>query len=434
MGNAWLAEVGTDPLTRAREIGRAHSAFVSTHALSGVDAVRPVVAQSWLRSADARVEQAGDAPVTLVDEDLSGYRSRHPLASVIGLLRQLVGTVAEEGEHLMAVSDADGRLMWVEGHPVARARAERMNFVEGALWDEEHAGTNAPGTALALDHEVQIFATEHFRPAVQAWTCSAAPIHDPATGRPLGVVDITGDDGVANPLSLALVRAAARAAESELARRPSGLWLPGAGPPRLSALGRDEGLLRLDGRDVRLHRRHTEIMVLLMLSPDGMTGDQLASALYDGPANSTTLRVELTRLRRLIGDRLASRPYRLVGAGGADFLDVVSALRADDLRRALGGYHGPLLPNSEAPGVVEQRNWLHTRLCAAVLACTDPDLVRGWADRHGFDDLRVWEWLERIAAYPSTHRTIAEERCRQLRTEYGLPHRRNIHATSPKLT
>ncbi len=83
----------------------------------------------------------------------------------------------------MAVSDAAGRLLWVEGHAGALRRAERMNFVEGAAWDEAHAGTNAPGTALALDHEVQIFATEHFRHTVQDWTCAAAPIHDAETGR-----------------------------------------------------------------------------------------------------------------------------------------------------------------------------------------------------------------------------------------------------------
>ena len=84
-------------------------------------------------------------------------------------------------------------MLWVEGHAAVRHRAERMNFVAGARWDESHAGTNAPGTALAVDHAVQIFAAEHFA-ARAAWTCAAAPIHDPHTGRLLGAVDITGGD------------------------------------------------------------------------------------------------------------------------------------------------------------------------------------------------------------------------------------------------
>ena len=30
------------------------------------------------------------------------------------------------------------------------------------LWTEDSAGTNAIGTALAIDHAVQIFSAEHF--------------------------------------------------------------------------------------------------------------------------------------------------------------------------------------------------------------------------------------------------------------------------------
>jgi hypothetical protein len=44
-----------------------------------------------------------------------------------------------------------------------------MNVTEGAGWGEGDAGTNAVGTALAVDHAVQVFAAEHFnegRPAV----------------------------------------------------------------------------------------------------------------------------------------------------------------------------------------------------------------------------------------------------------------------------
>ena len=57
-----------------------------------------------------------------------------------------------------------------------------MNFAEGTLWSEGGAGTNAIGTAIALDHAVQVFGPEHFSDPVQRWTCSAAPIHDPDTG------------------------------------------------------------------------------------------------------------------------------------------------------------------------------------------------------------------------------------------------------------
>ncbi|MFC1409572.1 GAF domain-containing protein [Streptacidiphilus sp. N1-12] len=428
----WLARVGADPQARAREIGHAHSAFVATHQLAagGGTGLREVVAQSWLRSSDARVDQAVDPPVTLTDGDLAAYREAHPLARVIDVLRQIVGTAADDGDHLMAVSDASGRLLWVEGNRAARARAARINFVEGALWDEAHAGTNAPGTALALDHEVQIFATEHFRQPVQDWTCAAAPIHDPATGRILGVIDVTGGDIVANPHSLALVRAAARACEAAL-------WLPGERPDlgvpvltaaptvregaRLRALGRPEGLLILaDGGEIRLTRRHTELLIMLMLHQDGLTGEQLSDLLYQAPANPTTLRVELARLRRVVGGLVASRPYRLTAPLRADFLDVAAALHRGDLPAALAGYSGPLLPSSEAPAVCSHRRWLDTRLRAAVLASTRPETVRAWADGPGFNDLQVWERLAAIAPNGSPCRGVALARRGELRAEWGL--------------
>ena len=420
MGSNWLAEVGADPRARAREIRDAHESFLTTRQCPLTqDGLRDLVVRSWQRSAEAEVGQDTEPPVILSGEALNGYRAAHPLAQVIEVLRQVVGTAAEDGEHLMAVADADGRLLWVEGNRAARDRAARISFVEGALWDEAHAGTNAPGTALALDHAVQIFATEHFRHPVQPWTCAAAPIHDPSTGRILGVVDVTGGDIVANPYSLALVRAAARAAEGEL-------WLPRPrGPVTLRALGREEGLLTVDhqgSREDELHlsRRHTEIVVLLTQHQNGLTGEQLSDLLYRDSASPTTLRVELSRLRRIVGDLLASRPYRLTQPVRADFLDVTDALRAGDLAAAVAGYTGPLLPSSEAPGICAQRRWLDARLRAAALGCPDPAPVRAWAEHGGFGDLQVWERLLLIAPRQSPDRAVAAARTRQLRAEYGL--------------
>lgn len=93
-----------------------------------------------------------------------------------------------------------------------------MNFVEGAVWSEARAGTNAPGTALIVGRPVQVFAAEHYNEVVHPWSCAAAPIRAPGTGRILGVVDITGGEGVASRHALALVRATALAAEAELPR------------------------------------------------------------------------------------------------------------------------------------------------------------------------------------------------------------------------
>ena len=94
--------------------------------------------------------------------------------------------------------------------------ADDMNFAEGTLWSEGGAGTNAIGTAIAVDHAVQVFGPEHFSDPVQRWTCSACPIHDPDTGEVIGVIDLTGDLATVHPHSLAVATATARAVEAGL--------------------------------------------------------------------------------------------------------------------------------------------------------------------------------------------------------------------------
>lgn len=435
MTERWLARVRADPRGRAREVRLAHEAFLAGGTLAGVS-LRGVVAQSWLRSARANVNPDADPPVELTDDELTSYRAEHPLAGVIATLRELVGGAADDGQHLMAVTDAAGRLLWVEGHRGMRRRAEAMNFVEGAVWDEAHAGTNAPGTALALSQPVQIFSAEHFRHTVQGWTCAAAPIRDPHTGQPIGIIDVTGGDSVAHPHSLALVKAAARAAEAELgwSRDPrSGMWVPPSISPhepggqrreqqadRLVILGRTEGLLCLAGREIRLNRRHSEVLFVLSNHPQGMTGDQLADALYEDFTDPAAVRVEFTRLRRVVGDLVDSRPYRLTRPLASDYLDVTIALRQGDTAAALRAYTGPMLPSSDAPSLVTQRTWLETQIRSAVLANTDPEVLAAWAESFGFDDLQVWEQLAAALPGGSARQAGAAARSRQLRAEYGL--------------
>jgi hypothetical protein len=409
---------------RARRIARAHAGFLAGEP-PGAPELRAEVAQSWQRAAGASVDPDGGPPVVLTDGDLDAYRAAHPLAAVIGVLRELVGGVAEDGRHLMAVGDEAGRLLWVEGHRGTRRLAEAMNFVEGAAWDEPHAGTNAPGTALALGRPVQIFSTEHFLHAVQRWTCAAAPIRNPATGQVLGVIDVTGGEPVAHPHSLALVKAAARAAEGELGwQRVPGSKILRPSPPvpdRLEVLGRNNGLLRTGGRDVRLGRRQAEILFVLSAHPLGVSGEQLADALFPGGTGPAAIRVELTRLRRLAGDLLRSRPYRLARPLDSDYANVCAALRRGDIAAALAACPGPLLPSSEAPHVVAQRQWLDVRLRSAVLASGSPGLLSDWAERFGFEDLQVWERLTAVLPGRSGQRASAAIRARELRVEYGLP-------------
>ncbi|MCW8379843.1 GAF domain-containing protein [Streptomyces justiciae] len=399
MTDPWVAlEPGADPAEHVRMLRRAHETFTEGGAVPRP--VRPVVADSWRRSARAGVGPDATASVELLDGDLGAYRAEHPLARVMPLFRELLGTFAADGEHLLAVCDAHGRLLWVEGHASTRRRADRMNFVPGARWAETAVGTNAPGTAVAVDRPVQVFAAEHFIRQVQPWTCAAAPVHDPRTGRVLGAVDITGGDGLAHPHSLGFVQAVARAAESQLALLAP--EMPAADLPELSALGRDEARLLVGGRGIRLSRRHSELLVLLSRHPEGLTGDELLCALYeDESVTPVTLRAELARLRRVLGPGLLeSRPYRLTVPVESDVAVVERRLETGAVTAAAAAYSGPLLPSSQAPAVVRLRERLTDGLRTALIARRDPDLLADWAHTPwGEDDFDVWRAL--AAARPT---------------------------------
>lgn len=338
----------------------------------------------------------------------------------------------------MAISDAHGRLLWVEGHPVVRRRGERMNFTDGAVWDERQAGTNAPGTALALNEAVQVVGAEHLTRVVQPWTCSPAPGRDPFSREILGVIDLTGGDHLAMPSSLALVRAAALAAEAELARLGASrahtqLWPPGVrtGAIPLEVLGRDEEMLALGSSRQRLTRRHCEILTILVEHPAGLTGEQLGLELY-GDQISPVTRAELVRPRRPLGaDALCSRPYRPAASVTSDLTDVRRLLDSDDVAGASAEYRGPLLALPQAPGMEQTRWLLEQRLRAGVLGSADPDLLSRWTSTRWLrDDPRAWELLAG-RAHASASRSLARAQVRRLVAGCGVPVERCRPAAPP---
>ena len=311
---------GTLPADRSRSVALAHDGFVTSGTASS--AVRDVVLASWRRSRELGVDpDAVLAPVDLEGAALEEYRQAHPLAAVMPVIRRLLVEDAAETDLLVAVSDEVGRLLWVEGAPGLRSRAEAMNFLEGARWSEDLAGTNAPGTALALDRGVQIFSHEHYSRIVQPWSCTAAPIHDPVSGRIVGVLDVTGGDIVATPQSMALVQAAVHAVETEL--RLQALIVRPSGPirrstrstpltRRLDVLGVDHAVLHVGDYSRALSQRHSEILLLLAVHPQGLTAEQLAVELHVDDLPLVTVRAEMSRLRGVLGDLAPeSRPYRL---------------------------------------------------------------------------------------------------------------------------
>jgi transcriptional regulator with PAS, ATPase and Fis domain len=94
---------------------------------------------------------------------------------------------------------------------------ERVNLAPGGLWSEEAVGPNGIGTPIALGHPEMIFGPEHYCQGWHSFFCCGSPIRDPASGRVVGAVDITGPLSKANPpMALALTLSVAGWVERSL--------------------------------------------------------------------------------------------------------------------------------------------------------------------------------------------------------------------------
>jgi transcriptional regulator of acetoin/glycerol metabolism len=182
MPTAWVAvDAGTDPVPWARLLRRAYDSAAGGGKPAAI--LRPMIVESWRRSEAAGVDPDTPAPLAMdVDQALHGFEE-HPLRSVLSHLEQILVSVSHCAGQVVAVADASGLVLWTSGDTTVACPAKRVHLTPGAMWNEAATGTNAIGTALELDHAVQVFSAEHFKQPLHGWSSAAAPVHDPQTKR-----------------------------------------------------------------------------------------------------------------------------------------------------------------------------------------------------------------------------------------------------------
>jgi hypothetical protein len=370
---------------RRHDALRAWTAFVE-HGDSAAAMVRPEILRSWKRSQPHVSRDMSQAP--LDDEsEAKAFWQDSPLCEAVSRVEAELRRTAEDGDLVLAVTDPSARILWTYGGRVMRRRAETVNFVPAARWDDESVGTNALDLASRLSRPSMVFSAEHYAPIVHNWVCWAAPVLDPATGTQLGVIDLSTTWDRTHPIGLATARVLARLIETAMPLSTMHPTMPEPDGPtglQLRLLGNAEATL--DGSRLLLNRRQTEILAILALHPDGVSLDRLHALVYgDQPVTLSTLKAEVSHLRAALGGQLASRPYRLTLPVTTDIDDVLEALRHGDAAGAIASYGGDLLPGTESPALVELGEYVAVAMREALLASPDPQAVVRYTELAPYD-------------------------------------------------
>ncbi|MFZ1344064.1 transcriptional regulator [Thiothrix eikelboomii] len=340
------------------------SRFISGSAKVRERVLRPDIYASWQRCA-LQLSPYSQAQAPISEAYLVQQRWQDStLRAAAQREREQIMQLAREGSLVAALADMHGYLLWSFASAHMQARAEAVNFMAGSHWSEEASGTNAVGLCLKLGVATTVFASEHYLAFMHDWVGYASPIIHPQTGQMMGVLAISSTWNHHTPLGQAAVCELARAIAEHLP-----IWQPRA-ELELQALGTPKVIFR--GQVQRISQRQLEILCLLALNPQGLTLDSFHAALYgDMPITISTLKAELSHLRRLLDGQIGSRPYRLLMPIWADFIDVWERLRSGRVTEAVELYRGSFLPQSTSPELEEWRYCVDAVMTRAVDACGD---------------------------------------------------------------
>ncbi|MBM7413851.1 MULTISPECIES: helix-turn-helix domain-containing protein [Nocardiaceae] len=181
-------------------------------------AVPPRLRASWLRSRRYGI------PVDHVEPVFAGTERQESLFRQCGdeVLADLQQTLTAEPVGLM-LTDADGLVLSrLSGdHTLLRA-LDDVHLAPGFGYSEREVGTNGLGLALADLAPTLVRAEQHYSHSLTGFTCAAAPVLDPATGRLQGAVNLTTWSRTSSDLLLTLARSAASTISLSMSSRSTG--------------------------------------------------------------------------------------------------------------------------------------------------------------------------------------------------------------------
>ena len=176
-----------------------------------------IIEMSWERCLGYGLESGQNSGFDLLERGLLAEqleKNRNLLIHAQPVMDVLFDQIVDT-QNVIVLANDNGYILHSCGDPEFLTQAERVALAPGAEWSEESRGTNAIGTALAINAPVVVNGQQHFLAANHFLTCSASPIFDP-NGRLIGVLDLTGDHRSFNRHTMALVRMSVQMIENRL--------------------------------------------------------------------------------------------------------------------------------------------------------------------------------------------------------------------------
>lgn len=153
--------------------------------------------------------------------------------------------------------------------------------------------------------------------------------------------------------------------------------------------------------------RLKELILVLILAPQGLTGEQLATRAGWDQKTLSNVRAHIKRLKSLVP--LQNKPYRLAVPVEADVVDLLAALDRADIDSALELFTGQLLPGSDAPFVHDLVHEIEENLYRLLRQRGTPEDLARFALTIG-DDLQLTEEaLSGLSEESELHRQLLNQ-------------------------
>lgn len=262
----------------------------------------------------------------------------------------------------MILTDPFGDVLWRYGTQNMLNQADRIGFIEGAAWSESSVGTNAISQVLRTETASLVSGEQHFAHSHQIFTCMAAPITCPVSGSLLGILDISGPRATMGEDIVSMVQFSARLATGLL--RTQAKETSERVQLRARLLGSQPAVSVAGGQWTEIPLRGAEVLAILASRRRGWSAAELTSELYGDFGLPGTVRTEMHRLRKLLGDALLSQPYRFAEGVNveSDVGRLERLLEEEDLEGVLDLYTQPLLAHSANERILQWRAWLDQRV------------------------------------------------------------------------